>query len=223
MIQNFFEKTGWDVVGQQAYPTGASDFSAGLMKAKANKAQVILPIFDMPQSGILVKQWKSMRVPALVAGFISPLAGPAAWKSFDEKIDGALNCIFEIGNVPVPKVPKSVEFFDKYEKKYGKPIEAGHSPAPAYEMVYVLKEAIERAGSIEGDKVVAELEKTDRMGAMGRIRFNEGHQVVYGEDPNEMAMGCMIQWRAPGERVIVYPESVAEGKIQLPEGLKPAK
>jgi branched-chain amino acid transport system substrate-binding protein len=193
------------------------------MKAKAKKAQVILPIFDMPQSGILVKQWKSMRIPALVAGFISPLAGPAAWKSFDGKIDGALNVIFEIGNIPVPKVPKSVEFYNNYEKKYGKPIEAGHSPAPAYEMVYVLKEAIERAGSIDGAKVVAELEKTDRMGAMGRIRFNDGHQVVYGEDPNETAMGCMIQWRAPGKRVIVYPESVAEGKIQLPEGLKSAK
>ena len=223
MVKNVFEKTGWDVVGQQAYPTGSSDFSAGLMKAKAKKAQVILPIFDMPQSGILVKQWKSMKVPALVAGFISPLAGPAAWNSFDKKIDGALNCIFEIGNVPCPKVPKSLEFFNKYKKKYGKPIEAGHSPAPAYEMVYILKEAIERAGSIDGDKVVAALEKTDRIGAMGRIRFNDGHQVIYGEDPNEMAMGCMIQWRAPGERVVVYPESVAEGKIQLPEGLKPAK
>ncbi len=223
MIKLVFDKMGWEVLGRQAYPTGASDFSSGLMKAKAKKAQVILPIFDMPQSGILVKQWKSMRIPALVAGFISPLAGPAAWKSFDGKIDGALNVIFEIGNIPVPKVPKSVEFYNNYEKKYGKPIEAGHSPAPAYEMVYVLKEAIERAGSIDGDKVVAELEKTDRMGAMGRIRFNDGHQVVYGEDPNETAMGCMIQWRAPGKRVIVYPESVAEGKIQLPEGLKSAK
>jgi len=168
---------GWEVLGRQAYPTGASDFSSGLMKAKAKKAQVILPIFDMPQSGILVKQWKSMRIPALVAGFISPLAGPAAWNSFDKKIDGALNVIFEIGNIPVPKVPKSVEFYNKYEKKYGKPIEAGHSPAPAYEMVYVLKEAIERAGSIDGDKVVAELEPTERLGAMGRIGFNDGLQV----------------------------------------------
>jgi branched-chain amino acid transport system substrate-binding protein len=223
MIKLVFEKMGWKVVGRQAYPTGASDFSSGLMKAKAGKAQVILPIFDMPQSGILVKQWKSMRVPALVAGFISPLAGPSAWESFDQKIDGALNCIFEVGNVPVPKVPKSVEFYNKYKEKFGKPLEAGHSPAPAYEMVHILKDAIERAGSVDGDKVVAELEKTDREGAMGRIRFGKDHQVVYGEDPKETAMACMIQWRAPGKRVIVYPESVAEDKIQLPEGLKPAK
>jgi branched-chain amino acid transport system substrate-binding protein len=223
MIKLVFEKMGWEVVGRQAFPTGSSDFSAALMKAQATGAQVILPIFDMPQSGILVKQWKSMRVPALVAGFISPLAGPAAWKTFDKKIDGAMNSIFEIGSIPAPKVPKSVEFFNKYQKRYGRPIEAGHSPAPAYEMIYILKEAIERAGSINSDKVVAELEKTDRMGAMGRIRFNDGHQVVYGQDPKETALGCMVQWQQPGKRVIVYPESVAEGKIQLPSGLKPAK
>ena len=222
MVKNFFNKAGWEVLGQQAYPTGSSDFSATLMKARAKGAQVILPIFDMPQSGILVKQWKSMKIPAILAGFISPLAGPGAWNLFEKKIDGAMNAIFEIGNVPAPKVPKSLEFYNKYEKKYGKPIEAGHSPAPAYEMVYVLKEAIERAGSIEGDKVVSEMEKTDRIGAMGRIKFNEGHQVVYGEDPNETALGCMIQWQ-DGKRVIVYPESIAEGKIQLPAGLKAVK
>jgi branched-chain amino acid transport system substrate-binding protein len=151
------------------------------------------------------------------------LAGPAAWKAFDQKIDGALNCIFEVGNVPVPKVPKSVEFYDSYKKRYGVPIEAGHSPAPAYEMVYILKEAIEKAGSIDGDKVVPELEKTDRMGAMGRIRFAKDHQVVYGEDPKETALACMIQWRKPGKRAVVYPQSIASDKIELPEGLKAAK
>jgi len=223
MIKAVFNKMGWKVAGRLAYPTGASDFSAALMKAKAQGAQVILPIFDMPQSGILVKQWKSMRIPAVLAGFISPLAGPAAWKSFDKKIDGSMNAIFEIGNIPCPKVPKSVEFFNKYKKRYGRPIEAGHSPAPAYETIYILKEAIERAGSLDGDKLVVELEKTDRHGAMGRIRFNDGHQVIYGTDPNETAMGCMMQWTKTGERVIVFPESIAEAKIQLPEGLKPAK
>jgi len=64
MIKAVFDKMGWKVVGRQQYPTGSSDFSAGLMKAKAKGAQVILPIFDMPQSGILVKQWKSMHIPS---------------------------------------------------------------------------------------------------------------------------------------------------------------
>jgi branched-chain amino acid transport system substrate-binding protein len=222
MVKQVFEKAGWGVVGRQAYPTGASDFSSGLMKARAGGAQVILSIFDMPQSGVLVKQWKTMQVPAVMTGFISPLAGPGSWDLFEGKIEGAMNCIFEIGNVPVPKVPKSVEFWNKYKERYGKPIEAGHSPAPAYEMVFILKEAIERAGSLEGEAVVAEMEKTDRVGAMGRLRFNEGHQIIYGENPEETAMGCMIQWRE-GRRVVVYPESVAEAEIMLPEGLEPVK
>ncbi len=221
MIKTFFEKAGWKVVGRDSYPTGASDFSSSLMKARAGGAQVILPIFDMPQSGILVKQWKGMRIPALMAGFISPLAGPGAWDLFDQQIDGAINCIFEVGNIPVPSIPKSVEFYNNYKERYGAPIEAGHSPAPAYEMVHILKEAIERAGTIDGDAVVVELEKTDRMGSMGRIRFNEGHQVVFGVDPEETAMAAMVQWQ-DGKRVVVLPESIAEGKIKLPEGLKPA-
>ena len=88
---------------------------------------------------------------------------------------------------------------------------------------YMNDHDIERAGTIDSDAVVAELEKTDRMGAIGRIRFNKGHQVIYGQDPNETAMGCMVQWRKPGKRVVVYPPNIAEAKIQLPEGLKPAK
>ena len=151
------------------------------MKAKAKGAQVILPIFDMPQSGILVKQWKTMHIPALMAGFISPLAGPGSWKLFDGKIAGAMNCIFEIGNMPVPKVPKSVEFYEKYLKKYGKPIEAGHSPAPAYEMIYMLKEAIERAGTLDTEAVILSLEKTDYTGVCGRYRFYpKGHKWAHG-------------------------------------------
>jgi len=223
MVSRVFKKTGWEVVGRQAYPTGSSDFSSGLMKTKASGAQVILPIFDMPQSGILVKQWKSMRIPALLAGFISPLAGPSAWKTFDKKIAGSINEIFEIGNVGCTKIPKSIEFFNRYKAKYGKPIEAGHGPAPSYEMVYILKDAIERAGSLNGDKVVAALEKTNRDGAMGHIQFSKDHQAIFGLNPAKTAMGCMIQWRKNGKRKIVYPPSIAEEQIELPEGLKPLK
>ena len=196
----YFDKAGWEIVGVEAYPTGTSDFSSALMKARANGAQVIMPVFDMPQSGILVKQWNSMKVPALMAGFISPLAGSGAWKTFDGKIGGALNCHFEVGSaIASAKIPKSVEFYNKYKSLYGKEIQAGHSPAPAYESVYILAEAIERANSLDPDAIVAELEKTDRMGVMGRIRYDAGHQVVYGFDPKETALAAIFQWRNDGK------------------------
>ncbi len=220
----YFDKAGWQVVGHEAYPTGTSDFSSGLMKVRAKGAQVILPIFDMPQSGTLVKQWNAMKVPALIAGFISPLAGPGAWKTFDHKIAGAINCNFEMGSaVSSDKMPLSVAFDAAYRKKWGRPIEAGHGPAPSYESVYILAEAIERAGSLDADAIVAELKKTDRRGIMGRIRFDEGHQVVYGMDPNETAVAAVLQWNADGSRTIVFPPAIADGRIQLPAGLKPAR
>jgi len=222
--KNYFAEKGWTVVGHEAYPTGTSDFSSALMKIRAGGAQVILPIFDMPQSGILVKQWNAMRVPALLAGFISPLAGPGAWRTFDGKIGGAVNCNFELGSaIASQKVPQSVDFYASYAEKFGRPMEAGHGPAPTYEAVYILAEAIERAGTLDPDAIVAEIKKTDRVGVMGRIRFDEGHQAIFGMDPNEAAVACVFQWSEQGDRINVYPESIADGKIMLPPGLKSAK
>jgi branched-chain amino acid transport system substrate-binding protein len=220
----FFDKAGWEVVGMEAYPTGTTDFSSGLMKARAKGAQVIMPIFDMPQSGILVKQWKAMKVPALMAGFISPLAGSQAWKTFDGKIGGAMNCIFEIGNsISSPKVPKSKSFTNKYRQVFGKDIQSGHGVSPAYESVYILAEAIERAGSLDPEALVAELQKTDRMGVIGRVKYGPGNQVIYGTNPNETAVGAVIQWTEDGKRKIVFPNTLATGKIHLPPGLKSLK
>jgi len=223
MTKIFKGKLKWEVVGHETFPTGANDFAPALMKAKMTGAQVIMPVFDMPQSGILIKQWKSMRVPALMAGFISPLAGPGAWKTFDGKIGGVLNSVFELGNIPSNKYPPAKKFYDAYVAKYGKPMEAGHGPAPSYESVYMLKAAIEKANSLDSDAIVAALEKTDAKGVMGRIKLNKGHQVIYGKDPAKAALGCFFQWSEDGQRVIVFPPAIAEGKIKLPSWVKPAK
>jgi len=221
--KNFFLKTGWKVSGHDQYPTGASDFSSALMKAKSKGAGVIFTCFDMPESGVLVKQWKSMKVPVLIAGFISPMAGEVAWKTFEGKIGGLMNAIFEIGNIPSEYYAPAKRFYDSYKKRYGKAIQSGHGPAPSYESVYILKEAIERAGSLDPDAIVAAIEKTDKMGVMGRIKFDEGHQVIYGTNPGQTATGCFFQWTEDGKRKIVYPKSLAEGEIVLPPWVKKVK
>ena len=223
IMKSIYGKMGWEIVGEATFPVGASDFSSALMKAKMAQAQVILPIFDMPQSGVLVKQWRSMKVPALMAGFISPLAGPAAWKTFEGKIGGALNSVFELGNMPSEKYPPAKAFYDAYKAKFGQEVESGHGPAPAYASVYILKAAIEAAGSLDPDAIADALAKTDVETVMGRVKFSPGHQAVYGNDPSKEAVGCFFQWTEDGKRVIVYPESLAEGKIVLPSWMKSAK
>jgi len=222
-MKGWYEKNGWQVVGHDEFPTGAGDFAPVLMKAKNSGVQVLFTCFDMPESGVLVKQWKSQKVPALMVGFISPMTGQGAWKAFDAKIGGVMNAIFELGSIPSQKYAPATAFYQAYEKKYGKGLEAGHGPAPSYESVYLLKEAMERAGSTEADAVVAALEKTDRKGVMGRVKFNPGHQVIYGTDPAEAAIACMYQWTDDGKRMIVYPPALAEGEIKLPSWMKSAK
>jgi branched-chain amino acid transport system substrate-binding protein len=86
--------------------------------------------------------------------------------------------------------------------------------------VYVLKDAIERAGSLDADKIIAALEKVDLTGVYGRLRFDpKSHQVIPANDPKEGAVGSILQWQA-GKRVVVYPKSIAMGEILLPPWMK---
>ncbi len=217
-------KFGFERVGSEAYPTGASDFSAGLSKAKSKGAQIILVFFDMPQGGILVKQAIAMKIPALIAGSMAPMAGTETWKTFDGKIGGMLNVVYELGDAMASdKYPPSKKFYDAYKKKYGVPVQACHGPAPSYDAVYILAEAIERAGTVDPEKLAAEIKKTDRAGVIGRIKFNDANQVVYGDDPRKTAVSCTFQWRDGGKRVIVFPAPISDGSIKLPEWMKKAK
>ena len=222
-LDKWYKENGWEVGGFDAYALGASDFSPSLIKVRAQKAQVVVPIFDMPQSGILLKQARAMQIPALLAGFISPVAPENAWKVFEGEVDGMVNVVFEIGPVPVKAVPKSVVFNENFGKKWGQDARmnlSGHGPGPSYDSVYMFANAIERAKTVEPDAVVKALEQTDMSGVIGRIKFGKDHQVIYGFDPKETALGCAFQWRKPDTRAVVFPEVVAESKIELAPYMK---
>ncbi|MDA8234774.1 MAG: ABC transporter substrate-binding protein [Clostridia bacterium] len=221
-LKKVLEAKGWTIVGKDAYPTGASDFSSSLTKARDGGAQIIVPVFDMPQSGILLKQARSMQVPALMVGFISPAIAESAWKTFEGEVDGLINFPHEIGPIAVKAVPKSITFNENYGKKFGEEARSklsGHGPGPAYDSVYALVAAIEKAGSLDADAIVNALKQTDMEGVIGRIKFNDKHQVVYGYDPKETAIGAAFQW-VDGKRIPVFPQAAAEGKIQLPAYMK---
>ncbi len=222
-VEKWLKENGWEVVGLDAYPTGSSDFSSTLSKAKAGGAQVIVPIFDMPQSGILLKQARAMKVPALVVGSVGPAVSQSSWKTYEGEVEGLVNLQMEIGPLPLKAVPKSVQFNENYAKKYGQETAdklSGHGPGPSYDSVYVLADAIERAGSLDPDAIVKALETTDMEGCIGRIKFGNDHQAIYGTDPKETAVGASYQWKSPGVRVPVFPDVAAEGKIELPPFMK---
>ena len=222
-LEKWFKENGWEVLAFDTYATGSSDFSPSLIKVRAQNAQVIVPIFDMPQSGILLKQARAMQIPALLAGFISPIACENAWNVFEGEVEGMINMVYEVGPISVKAVPKSAAFNENYGKRWGEKARtelSGHGPGPSYDSVYILASAFERAKTVEPDAVVKALEQTDLQGAIGRIRFGKDHQVVFGFDPKETAVGVGFQWKKPGQRVVIFPEGFAEGKIDLPPYMK---
>jgi len=220
LVKKIATDKGWNVTGLEIYPTGATDFSLGLLKAKESKTEIINIWMDMPESAILLKQWYDMKVPALPFG--STLAAaeqPGFWKATDGKGEFTLCNVVNAGNAPSNATDWTMKFFNAYTKRWNVEPE-GLGSSSSYMAVYTLKAAIERAKSRDADKVVAELEKTDLRGVYGRLRFDpKSHQVIPSTDPKEGAVGSILQWQA-GKRVVVYPKSIAMGEILLPPWMK---
>ena len=214
-------KKGWTVIGKpEIYPTGATDFSMGLLKARREKAQVIIICMDMPESSILLKQWYDMKVPALPFGSIIAAAEqPGFWEATGGKGEYTLANVVNAGNAPSNATDWTMKFVNAYNKMWGLEPE-GYGTSSSYMAVYVLKDAIEKAGTLDSDAVVATLEKTDMMGVYGRIRFDpKSHQIIPSMDPKEGAVGTIFQWH-DGKRVVVFPKSIAMGEIKLPPWMK---
>jgi len=216
IISKVAASKGFEVLGMEVFPTGSTDFSMGLLKAKRANAQILNIWMDMPESSILLKQWYDMKLPALPFG--STLAAaeqPGFWKATEGKGEYTMCNVVNAGNAPCEATSWTMPFYNAYEEKWGVPPE-GLGSSSSYMSVYVLKDAIERAGTLDSDKVVEALEQTDMMGVYGRIRFDpKSHQVIPALDPEEGAVGTILQWQ-DGKRIVVYPESIATGDILLP-------
>jgi branched-chain amino acid transport system substrate-binding protein len=134
-----------------------------------------------------------------------------------------INFNFELGSIATKAIPKSLTFQESYAKKYGETVReklSGHGAGPAYENVYILADAIKRTGSLDGDALASAIEKTDMEGIIGKMKFNEDHQLIYNNNPAEGVVSVAFQWVAPGTRVIVYPDNLAERQIELPSYMK---
>jgi len=221
LLAKIMAKKGWNVLGDPiVFPTGTTDFSMGLLDAKKKEAQVIIIWMDMPESAILLKQWHDMKVPALPFGVIIAAAEqPGFWQATEGKGEYCLANVVNAGNVPSEATPWTMKFYDAYTKKYGIEPE-GYGTSSSYMAVYALKDAIERAGTIDPDKVVDALKTIDMQGVYGRIRFDpKTNQVIPSLDPAEGAVGSVFQWQ-DGKRVVVFPPKIATGKILLPPWMK---
>ena len=139
LVAKLASEKGWEVMGKEIYPTGTTDYSVGLLKAKKENAQVILIWMDMPESSILLKQWYDMKIPALPFGtIISAAEQPGFWKATEGKGEYCLASVVNAGNAPSKATPWTMRFVEAYQKKYGLEPE-GYGTSSSYMAVYTLK------------------------------------------------------------------------------------
>ena len=218
-MQKALTDKGWTVLAPKIYPTGTTDYSVGLSDAAKKGAQILFLWMDMPESTILLKQWADMKMKSIPVGFVNAAEQPGFMKASGGKGEYLIVNLVNGGNAPAKITPWTMKFVDAYKKKWGLEPE-GYGTSSSYMAVYQLKDAIERAGSIDSDKVIKALETQDLMGVYGRMRFDpKTHQIIPSLDPKEGAVTGIIQWQN-GKRVQIFPPKTAEGKVMLPPWMK---
>ena len=218
IIEKLATKGGWKIVGKDVHPIGATDYSTALAECKDSGAQILFIWAYSPETSIMLKQWADLEVPALPFGFIGAAEDPGFWKATDGKCAYSIVTLSETGNVPTKATPKAMKFYEAFKKRWSVPPRSTGCVS-GYEAMYVLKDAIERAGSLKEDALIKALEKTDLKAVRGTIRFDENHQIIYGYDPAKSVLGCWVQWQ-DGQRVQIFPEAAAMGEVKLPPWMK---
>jgi branched-chain amino acid transport system substrate-binding protein len=152
------------------------------------------------------------------ANFVIEISSTQVGIQLGTKAVGQLNG--PAGAVRAPVSEKTIPFFDAFQGKFKR--DPLYNGVATYDGIYALHEAAVRAGNLEADALVTELEKTDRVGASGTERFNEQHDVIYSAtDPKEGLSLLYFQYQEDGSKKIVFPESLAEGNTyKLPPFVK---
>jgi branched-chain amino acid transport system substrate-binding protein len=218
-MQKALTAKGWTVINMKTYPTGTTDFSDALSDSRKKGANILFLWMDMPESTILLKQWSDMKLKSLPVGFVNAAEQPGFWKVSNGKCDSLIVNLVNGGNAPANITSWTMKFVNAYKAKWGLEPE-GYGTSSSYMAIYQLKDAIEKAKSLEPEAVIKALEEGDIMGVYGRMRFDKkSHQIIPSLNPDEGAVTGIIQWQ-DGKRVQIFPPKVAEGKVKLPAWMK---
>jgi branched-chain amino acid transport system substrate-binding protein len=214
---------GWTVVGKEVHPLATTDFSMLLRDVKKSGAQVLFIWDHVPEALSMINQWQDMKIPAAAIGFVGPTEDPVMWKQTGGKVAYLVEFAGEGGTLPGQDItPLTKPYFNAFKKRWGDE-PRGTGNVPSYTALYLLKDAIERAGTLDVDSLVTAIEQTDMVTAGGRLKFEKtNHQAIYGTNPKETLMPQLLQWQ-DGKRVSIWPQPIAVGEYKLPPWMKSAK
>ncbi|HEY3431694.1 MAG TPA: branched-chain amino acid ABC transporter substrate-binding protein [Rhodocyclaceae bacterium] len=170
-LASAFERTvkagGVEVVAVEHTTDKDTDFAAILTNIKSKSPDLIFFGGIDTQGGPMLKQIKALGITAKLMGGdgiqtpnLVALAG-----------DAAEGTVASIPGLPKDKMPGGNAFLDKFKKRFGVEVEL-FAPM-GYDAVFVLVEAMKKAGSTEPAKVLAELKKVQFNGVTGPIAFDD--------------------------------------------------
>lgn len=168
------EENGGTVVAEEAYVAKDTDFKSTLTRLKsANPEFIFIPGY-YEEVGLIVKQAREL-------GIEAPLMGADGWDSPTlVELAGAeaLNNTFITNHYSAQDPDETIQgFVTAFEAKYSESPNAFH--ALGYDTVYYIKDAIERAGSTDGEAIQKALTETENLSLItGTFSVDEKHNPI---------------------------------------------
>ena len=197
------KKRGMQVVLQEAYPKGNTDFSALLVKIKAANPDVIAAGTYFDDAVAITRQMKELNVNPKMFGLTVGGDLPEFYDLLKQNAEYVYGSTQWDESLPYPG---QKEFLAAYKSKFkGEP---SYHTAAGYAGCLVYAEAVKRAGTLDADKVRDQLLKMEIKTAFGEYKVEpDGFQIAHKM--------VMLQWQ-DGKRIVVWPDDLANGKIRYP-------
>lgn len=192
VYDSIMPKFGLTVVGTWKPAPNATDVNAELTAIRDKGAHIILGGAGGSVSVVIPKMITELKIPVFYGGISGQVASYEHWKA----TSGACEYEWTWNMIDFNTMPGYYQRFGDY------PI----NTACTYDCIYVIKEAVERSGTINPDSVVLELEKTNFKGASGVIQFSPktekvAHHVLFGPTT---ATAYLQQWQK-GVPEVIWP------------------
>lgn len=167
-FRNKCEELGVEVVANEGYAESDKDFNTQLTKIASTEAEALI-VPDYYTAVVLIA------TQARAMGIDIPMIGPDGFDGVLSVVDQAnisvTNNMFFANHYFVGSTDeKVVNFIANYKAKYNE--EPNAFAAGAYDAVYLIKEAIERAGTTDKAAVIEALKASDYDGVAGHISYN---------------------------------------------------
>lgn len=168
------ERLGLKIVAKEGYAEGDKDFRAQLTKVAATNPDILLVPDYYEQVALITTQAREV-------GVKSTFIGPDGWdgvaKALDSSAYGAVENSYFTNHYSVEDTNEKVQNFLKaYREKYKD--EPSAFSALSYDAAYLMKDAIEKAGSTDKDAIVKAMKGSDFAGVTGHLRFDEKNNPV---------------------------------------------